>query len=114
MKSLVFQEGKFSIKKEPAAALNRGKNPFILTTLSKDPLILLSFDFSFFRGPSPRLLTLVMVLAECKQRKQSSRGVLRKRCSENTQQIYKTPMSKCEVKKVASHFGMDFSSKFAV
>ena len=47
MKSLVFQEGKFSIKKEPAAALNRGKNPFVLTTLSKDPLILLSFDFEF-------------------------------------------------------------------
>ena len=33
--------------------------------------------------------------------KQSSRGVLRKRCSENMRQIYKrTPMSKCHFKKV--------------
>ena len=37
-------------------------------------------------------------------RKQPSRGVLKKRCSENMQQIYrKTPMSKCDFKKVALH-----------
>ena len=39
------------------------------------------------------------------QQKQPSRGVLRKRCSENMQQIYRrTPMSKCEFNKL--HFGM--------
>ena len=37
--------------------------------------------------------------------KQPSTGVLRKRCSENMQQIYRrTPMSKCEFNKVALHF----------
>ena len=48
------------------------------------------------------------------KQKQLSRGVLRKRCSENIQQTYKrTPMSKCNFNKVAkatslkSHFGMD-------
>ena len=44
-----------------------------------------------------------------------SRGVLRKRCSQNMHQIYqRTPMPKCDLKKVAfqlatllkSHFGM--------
>ena len=39
------------------------------------------------------------------QQKQPSRGVLRKRFSENMQQIYRrTPMSKCEFNKL--HFGM--------
>ena len=34
--------------------------------------------------------------------KQPSRGVLRKRCSENMQQIYmRTPMPKCDFNKVA-------------
>ena len=34
--------------------------------------------------------------------KQSSKGVLRKRCSENMQQIYKrTPLPNCDFKKVA-------------
>ena len=34
--------------------------------------------------------------------KQPSRGVLRKRCSENTQQIYRrTTMPKCDFNKVA-------------
>ena len=37
-----------------------------------------------------------------KNMKQPSRGVLRKRCSENMQRIYKrTPMSKCDFNKVA-------------
>ena len=35
--------------------------------------------------------------------KQTSRGVLRKRCSENIQQIYRrTPMPKCDFNKVAT------------
>ena len=44
--------------------------------------------------------------------KQPTRGVLKKRCSENMQQIYRrTPMPKCDFSKVAatllkSHFGM--------
>ena len=33
--------------------------------------------------------------------KQPPRGVLKKRCSENMQQIYRTPMSKCNFNKVA-------------
>ena len=44
-----------------------------------------------------------------KTQKQSLRGVLRKRYSENTEQIYKrTPMPKCDFNKVALklHFGM--------
>ena len=46
--------------------------------------------------------------------KQPLRSVLRKRCSENMQQIYRgTPTPKCDFNKVAletllkSHFGMD-------
>ena len=44
--------------------------------------------------------------------KQPPRGVLKKRCSENMQQIYRRkPMPKCDFNKVAkqllkSHFGM--------
>ena len=39
------------------------------------------------------------------KQKQPSRGVLRKRCSGNLQQIYwRTPMSKCDFNKVASNF----------
>ena len=40
--------------------------------------------------------------------KQPSGGILRKRCSENMQQIYwRTPMLKCDFNKVAkAHFGM--------
>ena len=43
--------------------------------------------------------------------KQPSRGALKKRCSENTQQMYsKTPMPKCDFNSFAtfmkSHFGM--------
>ena len=40
----------------------------------------------------------------CKLQKQPPRGVLRKRCSENMQQIYRrTPMPKCDFNKVALH-----------
>ena len=39
------------------------------------------------------------------KQKQPSTGVLRKRCSENLQQIYwRTPMPKCDFNKVASNF----------
>ena len=51
---------------------------------------------------------------------QPPRGVLRKRCSENMQLIYrKSPMPKCDFNIVAtatllkSHFGMGVSCKFA-
>ena len=53
-------------------------------------------------------------------RKQSSRGVLKKRCSENVQQIYRrTPMPKCDFNKVPKQFYWNhtsvwvFSCKFA-
>ena len=37
--------------------------------------------------------------------KQSSRGVLSKRCSENMQQVYrKTPMSRCDFNRVPKHY----------
>ena len=45
---------------------------------------------------------------ELKRQKQPSKGVPRKRCSENMQQIYRrAPMPKCDFNKVA------FSCKFA-
>ena len=56
----------------------------------------------------PKLWQLIRKIA-------TSRDILRKRCSENTQQIYRrTPMPKCDFNKVASwkatllksHFGM--------
>ena len=38
-----------------------------------------------------------------KKKKQPSGGVLKKRCSENMQEIYRrTPMPKCDFNKVAS------------
>ena len=45
------------------------------------------------------------------EQKQSSRAVLRKKCSENMQQIYRRiPMPKCDFNKAAnlskSHFGV--------
>ena len=39
--------------------------------------------------------------------KQPSRGVLRKRCSENMQQIYKTPCRSVMATLLKLHFGMD-------
>ena len=42
----------------------------------------------------------------CKFQKQSSRGVLKKRCAENMQQICRrTPMPKCDFNKVALQYG---------
>ena len=52
-----------------------------------------------------------------KSQSQSSRGVLRKRCFENMQQIYsRTAMPKCDFNKVAQHLYWNhrvFSCKFA-
>ena len=47
--------------------------------------------------------------------KQPSRGVLKKRCSENMQKIYrKTPMPKCDLKEVSNRTSAwVFSYKFA-
>ena len=43
-------------------------------------------------------------LLQMNEQKQPSRGVLRKSCSENMQQIYRrTPMPKCDFNKVALH-----------
>ena len=43
-------------------------------------------------------------------RKQPSRGALRKRCSENIQQMYRrTPMPKCDFTKVTLYFQNTFS-----
>ena len=43
--------------------------------------------------------------------KQSSRGVLKKRCSENMQQIYKrTPMAKCDFDKVTKQLYWNYTS----
>ena len=40
-----------------------------------------------------------------KIQKQPPRGVLKKRCSENVQQIYRrVPMSKCDFNKFANNF----------
>ena len=55
----------------------------------------------------------------CFCQKQPSRGVLRKRCPENMQQIYRTPMPKCNFNKVALQLYQNhtsawmFSCKFA-
>ena len=51
---------------------------------------------------------------KAKLQKQPSRGVLKKRCSENIQQIYRrTPMPKCNFNKVALQSSWMFSCKFA-
>ena len=43
----------------------------------------------------------VLYFFHCFVQKQPSRGVLRKRCSENMQQIYRrAPMPKCDINKV--------------
>ena len=62
----------------------------------------------------------IMSLSSWKAKKQPSRGVLKKRCSENMQHIYKrTPMPKCDFNKAALqlYWNRDstwvFSCKFA-
>ena len=71
----------------------------------------LSFSFRDMQIDSFALLALasIIVLLESTlnslYQKQPSSGVLRKRCSENMQQIYsRTPMSKCDFNKVACNF----------
>ena len=61
-----------------------------------------------------------MFCKNCKSKKQLSRGVLSKSCSENMQQIYRrTSLPKCDFNKVAkqlflkSHFGLGVPCKFA-
>ena len=47
----------------------------------------------------------------CKEQKQPSRDVLRKRCSENMQQIYWiTPIANCDLNKVAKQLYWDHTS----
>ena len=47
----------------------------------------------------------------CKNWKQSSRGVLKKMCSENMQKIYwRTPMPKCNFNKAAKQYSLKFST----
>ena len=50
-------------------------------------------------------------LAKTRYQKQPSRGVLRKRCSENMQQIYRrTSMPKCDFNKVALNYAANLLS----
>ena len=45
----------------------------------------------------------LVIKLRVKEQKQPCRGVLRKRCSENMQQIYRRiPMSKCDFNEVAN------------
>ena len=66
-----------------------------------------------------KLKTYFPELKECWEQKQPCRGVLRKKCSENMQQINRrTPMSKCDFSKVALLYwnrtsAWVFSCKFA-
>ena len=68
--------------------------------------------FAFFTSASTIFLT-----TDNMNQKQPSRGVPRKRCSENMQQIYRrTPIPKCDFNKVASieiTSAWVFSRKFA-
>lgn len=64
MKS-VFQKTHFRYRKSMLQLYFEKESPSTLTTLSKDHCIV-SF-WIFFCRPSPRLLTLNMILAECKQ-----------------------------------------------
>ena len=64
-------------------------------------LLQLFLVFLYFYGWNKIAIFLQILKGELMQ-KQPSRGILRKRCSENMQQIYKrTPMLKCDFNKVA-------------
>ena len=57
---------------------------------------------------STRILEQLVVLFGCEIHKKLPRGVRKKRCSKNIQQIYRsTLMQQCDFNKVALHFGMD-------
>ena len=67
----------------------------VLTSVQR----LFSLSIIYFKSFVPRLLKII---ATRKNHKQPSRGVLRKRCSESIQQIYRrAPMLKCNFNKVA-------------
>ena len=67
----------------------------VLTSVQR----LFSISIIYFKSFVPRLLKII---ATRKNHKQPPRGVLRKRCSESIQQIYRrAPMLKCNFNKVA-------------
>ena len=67
----------------------------VLTSVQR----LFSLSIIYFKSFVPRLLKII---ATRKNHKQPSRGVLRKRCSQSIQQIYRrAPMLKCNFNKVA-------------
>ena len=67
----------------------------VLTSVQR----LFSLSIIYFKSFVPRLLKII---ATRKNHKQPPRGVLRKRCSESIQQIYRrAPMLKCNFNKVA-------------
>ena len=69
----------------------------VLTSVQR----LFSLSIIYFKSFVPRLLKII---ATRKNHKQPPRGVLRKRCSESIQQIYRrAPMLKCNFNKVASN-----------
>ena len=53
-----------------------------------------------WNGVSLKKLFVLLMESSIDYQKQPPRGVLKKRCSENMQQIYRTPMSKCDFNKV--------------
>ena len=67
----------------------------VLTSVQR----LFSLSIIYFKSFVPRLLKII---ATRKNHKQPPRGVLRKRCSQSIQQIYRrAPMLKCNFNKVA-------------
>ena len=67
----------------------------VLTSVQR----LFSLSIIYFKSFVPRLLKII---ATRKNHKQPPRGVLRKRCSESIQQIYRrAPMLQCNFNKVA-------------
>ena len=70
--------------------------------LSKTPMLTCFFCFiykSYIAQCQQNGLTHSKIL-----QKQPSRGVLKKRCSKNMQQIYRTPTPNCDFNKVAKQF----------
>ena len=68
--------------------------------LLKTPKIF--FHFHFFFSFTASDLYSMKIDGNYDKQKQTSRGVLSKRCSENMQQIYeRTPMPRCDFNKVA-------------
>ena len=58
---------------------------------------------------------MILTMLKTTFQKQSSRGFLRKRCSENIQQIYRrTPMPKCDFNKVALQLYWNHTSGWVI